>query len=129
MMAQHTRQARKRPAGEAAVVTKGVMRAAARLGLPNRALATILGLSEATVSRMGSGSYQLEAGSKPFELAVLFLRLFRSLDAIVSGDAAVARSWLRNDNTALKAAPIALIESVSGLVNVVAYLDARRALV
>ena len=77
---------------------------------------------------MGAGAYQLDPGSKPFELAVLLLRLFRSLDAIVSGDVAVARAWLRNPNTALGAAPIALIESVMGLVNVVAYLDHRRAL-
>jgi hypothetical protein len=120
--------ARPRIASEAAVVTKGVIRAAARLELPNRVLATVLGVSEATVSRMSAGAYQLDAASKPFELAVLFLRLFRSLDAIVGGDAAVARAWLRNSNTALGAAPIALIESVAGLVNVVAYLDHRRAL-
>ena len=116
------------PAAKAAVVTKGVMRAADRLALPNRVLAVILGLSEATVSRMGAGSYRLDPGGKPYELAVLFLRLFRSLDAIVGGDPAVARAWLRNSNTALGAAPIALIESVAGLVNVVAYLDHRRAL-
>ena len=112
----------------AAVVTTGVMRAAARLDLSNRVVATVLGVSEATVSRMGAGAYQLDPGSKPFELAVLLLRLFRSLDAIVSGDVAVARAWLRNPNTALGAAPVALIESVMGLVNVVAYLDHRRAL-
>jgi hypothetical protein len=88
----------------------------------------VLGLSEATVSRMSNGRYQLEAGTKPFELAVLFLRLFRSLDGIAGGDTTVARAWLRNDNTALGATPVALIESVTGLVNVVAYLDARRAL-
>jgi hypothetical protein len=35
---------------------------------------------------------------------------------------------MRNENTALGAAPITLIDSVQGLVNVVAYLDARRAL-
>ncbi len=110
------------------VVTKSVMRAADRLALPNRVLATVLGVSEATVSRMDAGTYQLAAGSKPFELAVLFLRLFRSLDAIVVGDFAVAREWLRNENTALAATPISLIESVSGLVNVVAYLDAHRTL-
>jgi hypothetical protein len=40
---------------------------------------------------------------------------------------AVARAWLRNQNTALGAAPISMIESVMGLVNVVAYLDQRRA--
>ncbi|MGH9220386.1 MAG: antitoxin Xre/MbcA/ParS toxin-binding domain-containing protein [Vicinamibacterales bacterium] len=117
-----------RAADEAAVVTKGVMRAAGRLELPNRALAAVLGVSEATVSRMGAGAYQLDPAGKPFELAVLFLRLFRSLDAIVGGDVAVARAWLRNPNTALGAAPMRLIESVAGLVHVVAYLDARRAL-
>jgi hypothetical protein len=114
-------------AASAAVVTKGLMRAADRLDVPNRVLAAVLGVSEATVSRMGSGAYQLDPDGKPFELAVLFLRLFRSLDAIVGGDTIVARAWLRNPNTALGSPPIALIESVAGLVNVVAYLDHRRA--
>ncbi|HUE89855.1 MAG TPA: MbcA/ParS/Xre antitoxin family protein [Vicinamibacterales bacterium] len=118
-----------RRADEAAVVTRAVLRAAARLALTNRVLAGILGVSEATVSRMGSGTYVLRPGDKPFELALLFLRLFRALDAIVSGDAPAARAWLDNDNTALGAAPITLIASVSGLVTVVGYLDARRALV
>jgi len=116
-------------ADEAAVVTKAVLRAAGRLGLSNRVLAGILGLSEATISRMGSGAYQLSPGDKPFELAVLFLRLFRSLDAIVGGDQLAARAWLQNENTALGAAPVTLIPTVAGLVNVVGYLDARRALV
>jgi hypothetical protein len=110
------------------VITKSVMRAADRLALPNRVLAAVLGVPEATVSRMGAGTYKLAPDTKPFELAVLFLRLFRSLDAIVGGDFAVARAWLRNENTALGDRPIALIESVSGLVNVVAYLDASRTL-
>jgi len=127
MSLQTTRRVAPRPTEEAAVVTKGVLRAAARLGLTNRVVAAVLGLSEATMSRMGTGAYQVEPGSKPFELAVLFLRLFRSLDAIVGGDTAVARAWLQNDNTALKAAPITLIGSVAGLVYVVAYLDDRRA--
>jgi Protein of unknown function (DUF2384) len=127
MNPQTPRRTAPRPAGEAAVVTKGVLRAAERLGLSNRVVAAVLGVSEATVSRMGAGAYQLEPRSKPFELAVLFLRLFRSLDAIVGGDAAVARAWLQNENTALSGAPVALIESVAGLVHVVAYLDDRRA--
>ena len=128
MSAQTPRRTAPRPAGEAAVVTKGVLRAAERLGLSNRVVASVLGVSEATISRMGAGAYQLEPRSKPFELAVLFLRLFRSLDAIVGGDAAVARAWLQNENTALSGVPVELIESVAGLVHVVAYLDDRRAL-
>jgi hypothetical protein len=117
------------PAAQAAVVTKAVLRAAARLDIPNRVIATVLGLSEATVSRMGAGSYELARDSKPFELAILFVRLFRSLDAIVGGETEVARAWLHAENTELGATPISLIASVSGLVNVVAYLDARRALI
>ena len=127
MSAQIPRRNAPRTADEAAVVTKGLLRAAERLGLSNRVVAAVIGLSEATVSRMGSGGYQLDPGSKPFELAVLFLRLFCSLDAIVGGDTAVAKAWLQNENTALSAAPVALIESVAGLVQVVAYLDDRRA--
>jgi antitoxin Xre/MbcA/ParS-like protein len=122
---QSSRQAR---APEAAVVTKAAVRAAGRLDLSHKVLARVLGVSEATVSRMSSGTYTLPADAKPFELALLFVRLFRSLDAITSGDEAVASAWLRAQNVALGGTPLSLLQSVTGLVHVVAYLDARRAL-
>ena len=119
-----------RPAvSEGAVVTKAALRAASLLGLSNKVLARIVGLSEASVSRMGTGTYALMPGEKPFELAVLFVRFYRALDAIVHGDDEVARAWLANPNSALGGTPLTLIQSVSGLVHAVAYLDARRALV
>jgi hypothetical protein len=121
--------ARSEPVAEGAVVSKAVLRAAGRLELSNRVLARILGLSEATVSRMGSGGYVLTPDEKSFEVALLFLRLFRSLDAIVAGDEAAARAWLTNDHAVLGGTPVNLIQSLAGLVNVVGYLDARRALV
>ena len=122
------RERRSAHVSEAAVATKAVMRAAARLGLSNKTLAKIIGVSEATVSRMGAGSYQLSRGDKPFDLALLFVRVFRSLDAIAGGDEAVATAWLRSENLALGGAPLTLIQSVPGLVHVLAYLDARRSL-
>ena len=122
------RDRRSAPVSEAAVATKAVLRAAARLGLSNKTLAKIIGVSEATVSRMGAGSYQLTRGDKPFELALLFVRVFRSLDAIAGGDEAVATTWLRSENLALGGTPLTLIQSVPGLVHVLAYLDARRSL-
>jgi len=112
-----------------AILTKAALRAASQLGLTNKLLATVIGVSEATVSRMRSGEYTLQRGQKSFELAVLFVRLYRSLDAIGGGDDTVAGSWLRNRNTVLGAEPIALIQTVPGLVNVIQYLDARRAVV
>jgi hypothetical protein len=117
------------PVADGAVVTKAVLRAAGRLGMSNRVLSRVLGLSEASVSRMGSGSFLLTPGDKAFELGMMFVRLFRSLDAIVGGDDEAARGWMERENTALRGVPRDLIQSLTGLVNVVGYLDARRALV
>lgn len=110
-----------------AVLTKAVLRAADRLGLSGRLVAEIVGVSEATVSRWKRGESLLEPGSKPFELAALLVRTFRSLDAITGGDEAVARRWLAAPNTALAARPVERMTQVQGLVDVTAYLDARRA--
>lgn len=112
-----------------AVVTKAVLRAADQLSITARILAGVIGVSEATISRMKRGEFGLEPGTKPFELAVLFVRLFRSLDTIAGGDEKVAASWLGNPNTVLDARPIEKLQTVSGLVDVIAYLDARRALI
>lgn len=111
----------------ARVVTTAVIRAADRLRLPGRVLAAIIGVSEPTVSRMRSGAFQLTPGSKPFELGVLFARLYRSLDTMVGGEDALAAQWLVTPNTALQAKPLDLIQSIKGLLDVIAYLDARRA--
>jgi hypothetical protein len=112
---------------ESGVVTRAALKAADRLNLTNSALAKIVGVSEATVTRMRKGEYFLERGNKPFELAILFVRFYRSLDAIVGGDDKVAGEWIRNDNTALRSIPLELIQTVSGLVNAIDYLDSRRA--
>jgi hypothetical protein len=114
---------------EASVLTKAALRAAEQLGMTNKALANVIGVSEATVSRMRSGDYTLQPGQKSFELAILFVRFYRSLDAIVGGDHAVAGAWLKNRNTALESAPLTLIQTVPGLMNAIHYLDARRAIV
>jgi len=109
------------------VLTKAALRAADRLGLSDRQLADIVGVSEATVSRWKRGENLLKPGSKPFELAALLVRAFRSLDAITGGDEAVARRWLAAPNTALAARPVERLTQVQGLVDVTTYLDGRRA--
>ena len=118
---------RRAAASESLVVTNASLRAAERLGVPQTVLGRIIGVSDASVSRMHAGAYALAPGEKSFELAVLFVRLFRSLDAMAGGDESVARAWLRNPNLALGAEPLTLMQMVTGLVQVVAYLDAHRA--
>jgi transcriptional regulator with XRE-family HTH domain len=111
----------------AAVLSRAVVRAAQYLGLPQSQLADVLGLSEATLSRIANGRKVLEQGSKSWQLAALFVRLFRSLDAIVGSDDDAARAWLRSDNNALGGVPLELIRDPAGLVRTLDYLDAARA--
>jgi hypothetical protein len=110
------------------VVTKAAIRAADQLKINAETLAAIIGVSEVSIARIRHGSSALEPGSKPFELAILFVQLFRALDAIAGGDDGVAASWLASPNTSLGARPIEKLQTAAGLVHVIAYLDARRAL-
>ena len=108
------------------VLTGAVMRASALYEISQAALAQILGLSPSTVSRMANGAYTLDDQKKEWELGALFVRLFRSLDAVVGSNDTTARGWLNGENSGLKARPIDLIRSTEGLVRVVQYLDAAR---
>jgi DNA-binding XRE family transcriptional regulator len=108
------------------VLTGAVLRASALLEITQASLAHILGLSPSTVSRMAKGTYTLDDQKKEWELGALFVRLFRSLDAVVGSNDSAARAWLNGDNTALTGRPVELIHSTEGLVRVVQYLDAAR---
>lgn len=112
------------------VLTKAVVNTATYLDLPKIKLAHILGVSAATVTRLYANSYQLSPAKKEWDFAVLLVRLFRSLDSIVGGAADDAKKWLASENKAFAGRkPAELIESTEGLVRVVTYLDASRAVV
>ena len=115
-----------RRATAAGTVTKAVMRAATILQIKQSSIARILGVSAATVSRLYAGNYLLTPlRSKEWEFALLFVRLFRSIDAVLGhGDS--AHNWLAGNNIALNGRPADLIETTEGLVRVLHYLDAHR---
>jgi hypothetical protein len=108
------------------VLTDAVLRASALLDIRQTSLAQILGLSPSTVSRMASGSYTLDQDKKEWELGALFVRLFRSLDAVIGSNDATAQAWLGGSNLGLTGRPLDLIRTTEGLVRVVQYLDAAR---
>jgi hypothetical protein len=108
-----------------AVLAKATLRAARQLGLTDAALGIILGVSGASVSRLAAGRRAISPTGTEGQLAVLFLRLFRSLNALV-GDAESGRKWLHAENSHLGGVPADLIRSVEGLVHVAQYLDALR---
>ena len=109
----------------AAVLAKAVLSAASRLGATNRVLAQVIGTSEATVSRL-SGGRGLDPATKEGELALLFVRLYRSLDALMGGDDTKSRAWLHAENDDIGGVPADRMRTVEGLVDVVQYLDAMR---
>lgn len=121
-MAPHATAASPDPA---AVLSRALRSAATRLGLRNRDLAEIVGASEASISRLRGGRRVIPE-SKEGELALLFLRLFRSLDALMGGDEARARAWLHAENAHVGGVPAERIRRVEGLIDVVQYLDAMR---
>ena len=109
----------------AAVLTKATLGAADRLGLAQHDLARVLGVSPASLSRL-HGTRRIDPDSKEGELALLFLRVFRSLDVLVGGHEESARQWLSARVESLGGVPRQLVTSVAGLCAVVDYLDAMR---
>lgn len=108
-----------------AVLTKAFLRAADLLGVSQKDQARMLGVSAASVSRFRRNRV-IPAQSKEGELALVFLRLYRSLDALLGGERAACREWLHAHNDHLGATPSELILTVTGLVHVTEYLDAMR---
>jgi hypothetical protein len=109
------------------VLTTALLRAAELLELSSAALARILGVSEASVSRLSSGARRVDPQSKEGELALLLVRVYRSLDALVGTDASQRKAWLHAHNRGLNGKPAELVQRADGLVSVVNYLDAMRA--
>jgi len=110
----------------AVVLSRALLRAATALGVNGQTMARVVGVSAASWSRLTAGQRMVDPEGKEGELALLFLRLYRSLDALVGGDAEKARAWLRAPNAHLSAVPLECIQSVTGLVRVDEYLDAVR---
>lgn len=109
------------------VLTKAVLRAAAMLGLTNSDLAKVIGVSDATVSRYKRAAAGIAPASKPGQLALLLVRVFRALDPQVGGDGELRKAWMHSSNAALNGVPAQLILRPDGLVRTLAYLDGMRA--
>jgi transcriptional regulator with XRE-family HTH domain len=109
------------------VLAKATVRASQLLGLSGADLARTLGLSEPSVSRLVRGDKALNPQSKEGELALLLVRVYRSLDALVGTDDAKRRTWMSTPNEALGGVPLKLVQKAEGLVATVNYLDGMRA--
>ena len=111
---------------DSSIVTKAFLRAGGILRLTQKELARLLGVSEPTVSRLIHKGQTLAPAGKDGEIALLFLRVFRSLDALFGGRETDMQKWFDSPNHYLHGIPRERVKSLQGLFDVASYLDAMR---
>jgi uncharacterized protein (DUF2384 family) len=107
------------------LVTRAAINAAGELGMTNRELAAVLGVSPSKLDRArgGRGSFS----GKDYELALLLIRIYRALYAILGGNREQMQHWLHTPNQHLQqASPLEQLQRLEGIVMVMRYLDAMR---
>ncbi len=110
------------------VLTQAVAETARHLGIGGSALGRIIGVSQPVASRILNGGYSLKENDKHWELARLFVRLYRGLHSIVGNNDQLAQQWLQSNNSAFgDRKPSDIIQDVQGLVLACEYVDAHRA--
>lgn len=101
-------------------LTKATLRAGKAMGLTQADIGAIIGRDRTSLRR------SIDPDSKAGELAALLIRLYRSLYALVGGDAAAMRHWMTTENQHTGGIPQEQIRTVAGLVGVLEYVDAIR---
>jgi hypothetical protein len=108
-----------------AVLCKALHNTQKAFGLSNEELGRVIGKDRTTVGRIYDKG-QLSPASKEGELALLLVRVYRSLFALLGGSSSQMQHWLNTANKHLHAKPREMLGSVQGLVSLVTYLDAMR---
>ena len=93
------------------------------MGIKNVELAKVLGISDSQVSRIFNGEKNISCGSKASELALILVRIYRSLDALVGNNDKNRLMWMESFNKAINDVPHKAILNVEGLIKVVNYLE------
>jgi hypothetical protein len=107
---------------DAQLVAEACGRAAQVLGLSRDELSAVVGKHRTSIDRSG-----LDPKTKEGELALLLLRVYRSLHALDGGDQSLMRHWIAQPNHHLgEQPPRLLLARIEGLNRVANYLDALR---
>jgi hypothetical protein len=109
--------------GDNELLLQAVSRAADELNLSRTALARVLGKDRTTLTRAKG----IDPASKTGELALLLIRVYRSLSVLVGNDRQMLRHWFHTANRHTGGVPAEQVQRTEGLVAIVQYLDAMRA--
>ncbi|MDO5626546.1 MAG: DUF2384 domain-containing protein [Pseudomonadota bacterium] len=118
---------RQAQADPATVLTKATLRATDMLHLSASELAQVIGVSPSTVTRYRASTAAIAPDSEPGQLALLLIRVYRSLDPLVGSGDGERQAWMHTPNKALGGVPAQLVLTPGGLVKTLDYLDGMRA--
>lgn len=90
-------------------LTPAVLQAAELPGLYRAELARVLHLQCGDIGLPGAAREKLVPGSRSWQQAVLFIRFYRALFAVMEGDEAAMCHWLRASNRQLEGVPLLLL--------------------
>lgn len=107
------------------VLAKALFKAAEQLGLNQTDIGDVLGLHRTAVSKLKARQY-LDPNSKEGELALLLIRLARSLFALMGADTQWIRHFMTSPNQVTGGVPKQQIKTIQGLVSVLQFTDAIR---
>lgn len=102
------------------VLAKAVLNAGKALGFKREEIGMIVGRDR---SRLRDG---INPGSPGGQAALLVVRVYRALYALVDGDPDAMRHWMSTPNRGTRGVPQEQMRTLVGLVDVVQYLDAIR---
>lgn len=108
------------------VLTKAILKLADFYDLSGKDLHRIIGVSESTITRLNQGKAYISPTTKEGEIALLLLRVYRGLNSLIGNNHEKAKLWLNSYNKYFNQKPIDRLKTVSGLVEVVSYIDAMR---
>lgn len=102
------------------VLAEATLNAATALGLTRTQLARVLRRDRSRLRE------SIRVDSDTGEFAVLVVRIYRSLYALVDGDTTAMKHWMSTPNRGTGGIPHEQLHSIMGLAAVVNYLDAVR---
>lgn len=108
-------------ADKSGVLGRSLFAAAAELGLNRTEAGRIIGRDRTSIERSG-----VNPDTKAGELALLVVRIYRSLYALMGGDRENMLHFMRTPNRGTGGLPAEQLYDVPGLVAVCEYLDAMR---
>ena len=106
---------------EAQVLATAFLNAGKELGLSQSVLEKIIDRDRSSISRSG-----INPNTKSGELALMLIRIYRSLFVLMGGKSVQMKHWMQTSNLHTGGVPADQILCIADLVKIVGYLDAMR---